>query len=298
MKASENKLIVIGGPTASGKTQLAIELAERLQTEIINADSRQFYKEMSIGTAVPSPEELKRVPHHLIQSHTVQQPLSAADFEEAALPLLRKLFKQHEQVILCGGSGLYIKALAEGLDPLPPADEAYRKELELLLEKEGVEALANLLIEKDPQKAETTDLKNPRRLIRILEIIHTSGIPTQKVRKKPRGFQVQSYFLNPERSELYERINQRVDKMMQAGLLDEVKSLLPFRDLSPLQTLGYSELFDHLDGKYTLEEAVEKIKQHSRNYAKRQLTWFRNQGDYHEVKGLNDLLIDLGLKAD
>ncbi|MBI1221302.1 MAG: tRNA (adenosine(37)-N6)-dimethylallyltransferase MiaA [Bacteroidetes bacterium] len=277
-------LILIGGPTASGKTRLAIDLAREFKCEIINADSRQFYKEMTVGTAVPSGEELQMAPHHFIQSHSIKNPLSAADFEEEAIPLLEKLFKTQDLVIACGGSGLYLQALAEGLDPLPPANEEYREELESILKQEGIQKLAEMLTQQDPEKAANMDLKNPRRVIRALEIL--SAEPVEVVEKKPRPFQVIPLFLNMDREELYQKIDQRVDTMMEMGLYEEVEALVPLRDSSALQTVGYRELFDHLDGLMDLETTVTKIKQHTRNYAKRQLTWFRNKGNYTEVFGL------------
>lgn len=290
MQHHKKHLILIGGPTASGKTALAIELAAHLKTVIFNADSRQFYKEMTIGTAVPSKEELAAVPHFFIQSHSVDTPLSAADFEEEAFEELEKQFLIYDTIVLCGGSGLYLQALAHGLDPLPPADLTYREELENILKKEGVIALAHLLKQKDEEKAKTMDLKNPRRVIRALEIIEAGPIEIDPSQKKERPFTVVPFFLNPDREILYQRIDARVDAMMASGLLEEVKTLLPFRDSSALQTVGYRELFDYIDGLYTLDEAVEKIKQHTRNYAKRQLTWFRNKGDYQEIQSLEDAL--------
>lgn len=287
---SKKHLILLGGPTASGKTKLAIQLAHELNTEVINADSRQFYQQMRIGTAVPSEEELAAVPHHFIQSHDAAQPLSAADYETQALPLIKSLFKEKDILVVCGGSGLYLQALAEGLDPLPPADLEYRRTLEDLFKSEGVDALAALLKEKAPEKAENMDLKNPRRVIRALEIIHAGPVPESDKKKEPREFNVIPLFLNLDRETLYSRIDNRVDEMMEEGLLAEVQELLPLRESAALQTVGYRELFDHIDGLYSLDEAVDKIKQHTRNYAKRQLTWFRNKGNYQEVSELPSAL--------
>ncbi|MDX5321773.1 MAG: tRNA (adenosine(37)-N6)-dimethylallyltransferase MiaA [Bacteroidota bacterium] len=289
MQEFPKKLIVLGGPTASGKTKLAIELAKALHTEIINADSRQFYQEMSIGTAVPSAEELAEVKHHFIQSHSAETPLSAMDFEEQAMPLVEELFKQHDYVIVCGGSGLYLQALAEGLDPLPPADLEYREQLEAQLAQEGVQSLAAMLMEKDPEKAASMDLKNPRRVIRALEILAAPPLEPASP-KKERTFQIIPLFLNLDREQLYQRIDDRVDQMMEQGLYEEAQGLLPLRDSSALQTVGYRELFDHFDGKMDLETTVAKIKQHTRNYAKRQLTWFRNKGNYQEVQNAKEAL--------
>lgn len=291
MQQQNKRLILIGGPTASGKTELSIRLAQHFKTVILNADSRQFYKEMCIGTAVPNPDQLAAVPHYFIQSHPVTSPLSAADFETEALDKLDELFSEHDTIIVCGGSGLYLQALASGLDPLPPGDPVYRSELEDLLKLQGVEALAALIRQKDPEKAAGMDLKNPRRMIRALEILHAGPVPEATLSiKKPRNFEVISCFLNLGREVLYQRIDQRVDAMMEAGLLAEVKTLLPWRTSTALQTVGYRELFDFIDGIYTLEEAVEKIKQHTRNYAKRQLTWFRNKGGYKEIHDFDEAL--------
>lgn len=290
MTNKHKQVILVGGPTASGKTELAIQLALHFNTVIFNADSRQFYKEMRIGTAVPSQEQLAAVPHFFIQSHEVSHPLSAADYEKEALQKLEEQFLQHDVVIVCGGSGLFLQALASGLDPLPPADPEYREKLEGILKNDGVDTLAQRLKLIDPEKAAAMDLKNPRRVIRALEILHAGPILVDKSTQIERTFKVISLSLNLDREELYQRIDKRVDQMMEAGLLEEVKSLLPWRDSSALQTVGYRELFDHIDGIYSLEDAVEKIKQHTRNYAKRQLTWFRNKGQYSEVRNYNEAL--------
>jgi len=290
MQQNKKHLIILGGPTASGKTKLAIAIAQALGTEVLNADSRQFYQQMRIGTAVPTEEELASAPHHFIQSHDAAHPLSAADYETQALKLTKKLFKKHDILVVCGGSGLYLQALASGLDPLPPADPAYRLELEEIFKKEGVDALAAIMKRKDSEKAASMDLKNPRRLIRALEIMHAGPIPEVLKKKEPREFEVIPIFLNVDRETLYARIDRRVEEMIEAGLLEEVKSLLPLRDSAALQTVGYRELFDHIDGLYSLEEAIEKIKQHTRNYAKRQLTWFRNKGNYQEVQDFDSAM--------
>ncbi|HCS21322.1 MAG TPA: tRNA (adenosine(37)-N6)-dimethylallyltransferase MiaA, partial [Bacteroidetes bacterium] len=243
--------------------------------------------------AVPTAEQLTAVPHYFIQSHEVSSPLSAADYEKEALEKLEEQFLLHDTVIVCGGSGLYLQALATGLDPLPPADPEYREKLETILETEGVDTLAQRLKLIDPEKAAGMDLKNPRRVIRALEILHAGPIQVDKSTQKVRNFKVISLSLNLDREELYKRIDKRVEQMMETGLLDEVKNLLAWRESSALQTVGYRELFDHLDGIYTLEEAVEKIKQHTRNYAKRQLTWFRNKGEYNEVRNFEEALASI-----
>ncbi len=278
---TSKQLIVLGGPTGVGKTAFAIQLAQTLQTEIINADSRQFYQEMRIGTARPTEDELSQAPHHFVGHLSIQTPYTVADFERDALAKAKDLFQTHTKVIATGGSGLFLEALSQGLDPLPQANPELRAELEAQLEKEGIASLANRLHAINPEKAAQIDLKNPRRLIRAIEISMEGEKPVFK--KTPRPFSTHAFYLSIPREELYERINKRVDRMFDAGLLSEVESLLEARALNALQTVGYKELFDYFDGNCSLDEAKERIKQHSRNYAKRQLTWFRNRGNYQEI---------------
>jgi tRNA dimethylallyltransferase len=242
-------LLCILGPTAVGKTAAAIKLARELNTEIISADSRQFYKEISIGTAKPSQEELAAVPHHFIGHLSIHQTYNAGDFERDALAKLDELFTTHDTVIAVGGSGLYVKALIDGLDQLPLANEALRDELNALYAKEGIEPLQQRLQQLDAEAYAQTEIQNPQ--------------------------------LNLERELLYDRINTRVDLMMEQGLLEEVKSVFAERDNYALQTVGYKELFEYLEGKHDLEKAVDLIKQHTRNFAKRQLTWFRKEAPEH-----------------
>ncbi len=279
-------LLVLGGPTASGKTQLAIRLAQWLGTGIINADSRQLYREMVIGTAVPSREELDQAPHYLVRAISIQDEMSVVQYETQALAEAERVFERNNVCIVTGGSGLYLKALYEGFDPLPPPDPKLRKKLNEELETQGLAALARKLQSLDAQKARETDLNNPRRVIRALEICLTPQ--SQPGAKPERPFRSLKLFLNPERSVLYSRINRRVDTMMEAGLEAEARELYPFRHLKALQTVGYRELFDYFDGKYNLDTAVELIKQHTRNYAKRQLTWFRNQDDFVPVSNFEE----------
>lgn len=273
-------LLVIGGATATGKTALSIQLAQHFQTAILSADSRQFYREMSIGTAKPTPEELAQAPHYFINSLSITQPYSVGDYERDALALLEKLYQQHDLVILTGGSGLFIRAVCEGLDDFPEIPDAVRQNIQELYQKEGLEGLQTILQEVDPDYYEEVDLQNPIRLTRALEVYQTSGKPFSHFRSQlpqPRPFHPIYIKLEMDRERLYERINRRVDQMMEQGLLEEARALLPYRHLNALQTVGYQELFDYLDGKTDLESAIDLIKQNSRRYAKRQGTWFRKR---------------------
>lgn len=271
-------LIVITGPTAIGKTGLAIFLAKELQTEILSFDSRQFYKEMKIGTAVPSDEELSAVPHHFIQNLSIHDDYSVGDFERDALIKIEELFQNYDSLIFVGGSGLYEKAVTEGLDEFPEVDPEIRQNLIYEFDINGLEALQEELKVSDPNYYEMVDLNNPVRIIRALEICRGTQEPYSSFRKNnfsARNFNVIKIVLELPREEVYDRINKRVDMMMQEGLLDEVNSLYPFKHLNSLQTVGYRELFDYLDQKIDLDFAVEEIKKNSRRYAKRQLTWYR-----------------------
>jgi len=274
----DKTLIVIAGPTAIGKTALAITIAQHYKTEIVSADSRQFYREMSIGTAKPSDEELSAVKHHFINSHSVNDDFSVGDFETQALLTLAEIFENHDYAVLVGGSGLFIKAITEGFDILPKADPSLRAELNLFFEKEGIIPLQQKLKLFDPDYYKEVDLSNPQRIIRALEVSISSGNPFSSFRsklQKKRPFNAIKIGLNINREDLYARINFRVDEMVTTGLVDEVTNLLPHRKLNALHTVGYSEIFDALDGKISLEQAIENIKQNTRRFAKRQLTWFR-----------------------
>ncbi|MFM9026561.1 MAG: tRNA (adenosine(37)-N6)-dimethylallyltransferase MiaA [Bacteroidota bacterium] len=279
----ERHLIVIGGPTAAGKTDLAVALAKRFDCEIISADSRQFYKELSIGTAKPSKEQLSAVRHHFIDNCSIFDPFDIHRFEKEALELLTEYFIEKPLAIAVGGSGLYLDALIKGIDDLPARDEKVRKSLEESLLDDGIGALQEMLWKIDPESARSIDLQNPVRLIRTLEICKTSGVPASSLRSRKvieRAFESILVAVSPERETLYQRINARVDRMMEQGLLDEVRSLLQYKELQTLRTVGYTELFGYLDGQTDLQTAKDLIRQHSRNYAKRQLTWFRNKGNY------------------
>ena len=275
-------LLVITGPTASGKTGLAIELAQRLGTSIISADSRQCYQGMAIGTAQPHPEELAAVKHYFINQFPVVEAVSAADFERLALGWLAEIFTTADTAIVCGGTGLYIRALCEGLDEMPQVDAGIISEIDAAYKANGIGWLQDALREEDPAFADNPEWSNPARLLRALGFVRSTGKSILDYRsggKKKRPFRIIKVALDMPREELYARINTRVETMMAAGLLEEVRALLPFRHLKPLQTVGYTELFEYLDGLRTLDEAVDKIRQHTRNYAKRQLTWLRREKD-------------------
>lgn len=271
-------LIVIVGPTGIGKTALAIDLARHFSTEIISADSRQFFKEMEIGTAKPSPEELNAAPHHFINSHSIQTLFSTGDFEIQALQLMEDLFKKQDLLIMVGGSGLYIDAVCNGLDDLPDTYLNIREQLKQQLEEEGIASIKQQLKIHDPEYYEKVDQANPQRMVRGLEFFLSTGKKLSSYQtnsKKQRPFNIIKIGLNMDRAALYQRINHRVDQMMDAGLLEEVKGLQEYRKYNALNTVGYSELFDYLDGHTPLGTAVDKIKQNTRRFAKRQLTWFR-----------------------
>jgi len=277
-KIQSKTLIVIVGPTAIGKTALAISLAKRFETEIISADSRQFFKEMNIGTAKPTPQELSAVKHHFIDSHSVTTLFSTGDFEVEALKRIDDLFSRYDVLIMVGGSGLYIDSVCKGLDNLPEIDLAIREQLNQQFATEGITAIQSQLQAVDPEYFEKVDQSNPQRMIRGLEVFLSTG---QKISsfltagQKERPFKILKIGLNTDRAVLYDRINRRVDIMLEEGLVDEVKKLLPYRQYNALNTVGYSELFEYLDGKTDLSSAISMIKQNTRRFAKRQLTWFR-----------------------
>lgn len=282
MATNPKTLIVIAGPTAVGKTAVAIQLAKKLSGEIISADSRQFYREMAIGTAKPSPGELAQAKHHFVNSHSITENFSVGDFEAQGLALLDDIFKKQDTAILVGGSGLFIKAICEGFDKLPSASPEIREMLNLEFKSNGIIPLQEKLKAADPVYYSQVDLNNPQRLIRALEVFESTGIPFSSYRKSivnARPFNCVKIGLNLPREALYQRINQRVDDMVKQGLVEEVKSLLPYRHLNALNTVGYSELFDYFDAKTDLNSAIELIKQNTRRFAKRQLTWFRKDKD-------------------
>ncbi len=287
----EKQCIIVAGPTAIGKTAEAIRLAKLYNTSIISADSRQCYRELRIGVARPTEDELKEVKHYFIANHSITENVSAATFAKEASAYLDEIFEGHDVAIVCGGTGLYIKALVEGLDDIPPIPDEIRAEAIRLYKEKGIDALRNKLLELDPSFAGRGDIDNPQRMMRALEVVVSSGRSIFDFHKSVDSsqFTVNSQpstvnrqqilftynILDLPREVLYERINKRVDKMIEEGLEDEVRSLIAHKDLTALQTVGYKEFFDYFDGKCTREEAIEKIKQHTRNYAKRQITWFK-----------------------
>ena len=275
----KNSLVVITGPTASGKTDLAIHVAKRLETEIISADSRQVYKGLEIGSAFPSKEQLQEVNHHFIGELDLGQSFSAGDFAQEAKKRIVELFKTHEKVVVVGGSGLYIKALVEGMDNLPEVPASIREALNVELDQVGLPILLEELNQVDPVYFEIVDQSNPQRIIRALEIFRATGLPFSSFRKGKRESAIPYtiYALDWPRDVLYERINQRADCMMESGFLEEVKRVEKYRGNNALNTVGYKELLDYLDGKMDLKSAVEKLKQHTRNFAKRQLTYIKHQ---------------------
>lgn len=275
-------LIVIVGPTGSGKTDLSIRVAEHYACPIISTDSRQFYRGIPIGTAQPDNEQLERVEHHFIASHELTDDFNCGAYEVAALKRLEELFYKHDTVVAVGGSGLYVKALCEGMDDLPEVEPALRQQLSDRLKREGLEALAEQLRELDPTFYEVVDRKNPARVLRALEVCIVTGKPYSALRtgvKRERPFNIVKIGVTMERAVLYERIDRRVDIMVEAGLEQEARKVYPLRHLNSLQTVGYREMFDYFDGSISRDEAIELIKRNSRRYAKRQLTWFGRDGE-------------------
>ncbi len=278
MLFSHKTVVIVAGPTGVGKTAVAIQLAKHFQTEIISADSRQCFKELNIGVARPSLNELNVVKHHFIATHSVQQEMTAAIFEKYALEKTTKLFEQHNTVMMVGGTGLYIKTFCEGLDMIPEIDPGIRQNIIGLYDENGIDWLQKQLQEKDPLFNATGEMQNPQRMMRALEIVESTGksiLSFHKGEIAKRDFNIIKIGIELPREELNQQINTRVGKMMEAGLLEEVVGLVHLKNLNALQTVGYAELFDHLDGNISLEEAIEKIKISTRQYAKRQLTWFR-----------------------
>ncbi|WP_114782386.1 tRNA (adenosine(37)-N6)-dimethylallyltransferase MiaA [Botryobacter ruber] len=284
-KVNSNKyLVVVAGPTAVGKTDFCVRLAKHYHTEIISADSRQFFREMTIGTAKPTPEEQQGVVHHFVDSHSITQEYSAGAYEQDVLQRLEQLFRRQDVVILTGGSGLYINAVCNGMDAMPETDLQVREQLIVRHEKEGLAPLLEQLQQLDPLYYEQVDRANPQRVIRALEVCLATGQPYSSFRKnlrQERPFRVIKIGLNRDRQELYQRIDLRMDLMLEQGLLHEAEALYPYRQHNALQTVGYKEIFDYLEGKYDWEEAVRLLKRNSRRYAKRQLTWFNKDPEYH-----------------
>jgi len=281
-RSSKKTILCIVGPTAVGKTSWAIDIARELNSEILSFDSRQFYREIPIGTAAPSQSEQAGINHHFILDRSIKEALNAADFAHEALAKLEQLHHKHDTLVLVGGSGLYLKALIEGFDDIPEVPAEIRLELKATYESAGIEALQKQLAAADPEYFAQVDQQNPQRLMRALEIIRGTGEKYSSLRqakKRELPFEVKQVGLNMDRPLLYERINQRVDIMMQSGLLSEVENMLPYRDLNALQTVGYRELFPYFDGQCSLDFALDEVRKNSRRYAKRQLTWFRRDSN-------------------
>lgn len=293
-KLAAKTLIVIAGPTASGKTAAAIQLANYYNTAIISADSRQFYREMSIGTAKPTDDELAAAQHFFINSLSITESFTAGDYETQALELLHKLFDEHDYVLLVGGSGLFIKAVCEGFDEFPDTEPGIREALNNEFDEHGIASLQEKLKLADPIYYNQVDINNPQRLIRALEVFESTGKPYSSFRKSgaaKRPFRVVKLGLTLSREKLYRQINNRVDEMIKTGLIEEVKSLLPYRHLNALNTVGYSEIFDYFDGKTDLDTAIELIKRDTRRFAKRQLTWFGRDQEINWLQADNQNLI-------
>lgn len=277
-----NQVYVVAGPTASGKTALAIHWAQQLGTEIINFDSRQVYHELRIGVARPLDEELSAITHHLVASHSIQNPLNAASFAAKAREIALDCIARNGSVVLVGGTGLYLNAFLEGLDEFPPLAPEMRVEIQALFDQEGIEGLTNALLALDPAALEWVQKDNPARLMRALEITKASGLPVSEWRKNKGEkfpFEATIIAIERERKHLYDRIDKRVDLMLNEGLEAEVRGLLEYQDLPVMKTVGYQEFFDHFDGKNTYEQTISLIKQKTRNYAKRQITWFKNKSN-------------------
>jgi len=287
---NQKYLVVIAGPTGVGKTALAIQLAKHFSTKILSADSRQFYKEMSIGTAKPSPAELKEAEHLFINSLSIKDNYSIGDFEKDAVKALDELYKEHQIVFLVGGSGLYINAVLYGVDEFENVSESVKEKVRKQYEEKGLNWLQEQIQTLDSDYYNTVDINNPQRLQRALEVCMETGKPYSSFlskNRKERPFETIKILINTDREKLYERINKRVDAMIKDGLVEEAKALVPFKDLNALNTVGYKELFSHFAGEIDLPTAIELIKQKTRNYAKRQLTWFNNQ-DTYEAFGPDD----------
>jgi tRNA dimethylallyltransferase len=288
--------IIIVGPTAIGKTAFAINVAKHFNTQIISADSRQCYQELNIGVAKPTKEELNAVPHHFINSHTIHQTVNAGVFEQYALQKINEILISNDMAVLVGGTGLYIKSFCYGIDEIPAIPAEIRTQISNNYIKKGIQWLQNEVQKKDPLYFAQGEIQNPQRLMRALEVIEftrKSIISFQQKNKQVRDFEIVKIGLQMPREELYNRINNRVDEMIKNGLIDEVKNLLPYKNLNALQTVGYTELFDYLENKLTLEKAVEAIKQNTRHYAKRQITWSKKDEEIHWFENEKNAFVEI-----
>lgn len=285
--ANEKKVIIIAGPTAVGKTSVAIQVGKHFQTEIISADSRQCYKELNIGVARPSEEELKEIKHHFIASHSIHQKINAATFEEYALKKVNEIFQENNIAVIVGGTGLYIKAFCEGMDEIPEVPEIVRNEINNQYQQKGIDWLQQETQRLDPRFYAVGEIKNPHRLMRALEVFKATGrsvLDFRKGEKEKRDFKIVKIALQLPKEELHHNIESRVDKMIDAGLLEEVRSLITYQQLNALQTVGYKELFDYFNGENDLQSAIDLIKRNTKQYAKRQITWFRKDKEFHWMK--------------
>ena len=291
-------MIIVTGPTAAGKTSVAIELAKYFTTEIISADSRQCFQELNIGVARPSERELQAVKHYFIASHSIHDHVNAGSFEQYSLQKVDEIFQEHNVAIMVGGTGLYIKAFCEGMDPMPGVSAEIRKSITSDYEKYGLEWLQAETRKKDPGFYNTGEIQNPQRLMRALEIIEGTGrsiLTFRKGKKQARDFNIVKIGLEITKEELHRNISARVDEMIHMGLVEEVKKLLPYKDLNALQTVGYTEVFDYIEGKISLEEAAEMIRKNTRQYAKRQMTWFKKDKD---IQWIDARKVDPSLLSD
>lgn len=291
---SSKTLIIIAGPTAVGKTYLCVKLAKLLDTEVVSADSRQFYRELAIGTAKPTIEEMDGIKHHFVDSHSIQDYYSVGDFERDCLAVLEEIFQRKDVVILTGGSGMFIKMITDGIDEMPEADLALRQILAKRLESEGLEILANELKKLDPIYYQQVDIQNTQRVLRALEVCISTGQPFSSFRKNQkveRSFKMIKIGLERPREELYVRIDKRMDIMLANGLEIEAKTVMGFREHYALKTVGYREIYEHLDGEYDREEMIRLLKRNSRRYAKRQMTWFKNQDEFNWFDAKNEVEI-------
>lgn len=291
-------LIIVAGPTASGKTSLSIQLAQHFNTAILSCDSRQFFKEMNIGTAKPNAHELAQVKHYFINHRSIKETYSVGDYEKEAIALLKQLYQQHNVAIMVGGSGLYFRAVCEGLDTFPHIPTDMRNKVKAMYQQGGLKLLQQTLQQQDPTYYQEVDIKNPQRLMRAIEVCLQSGKPYSSFRqqsKKQRFFTPIKIAINWDRQQLYQRINTRVDAMMDKGLLQEVQSLYSYKHVNALQTVGYNEIFRFLDGDIDLPEAIRLIKRNTRHYAKRQLTWLRKEADinWYAPENIHNIITDV-----
>ncbi|CAL1519624.1 tRNA (adenosine(37)-N6)-dimethylallyltransferase MiaA [Chitinophaga sp. MM2321] len=299
----QKTIIIIAGPTASGKTALAIRIAQLFNTAVISADSRQCYREISIGTAKPSASELAAVPHYFINSHTIREEVNAGIYEKLALQYAQEIFAQNDVAVMCGGTGLYIRAFCEGIDEMPAIPAGIREALNAQYTQHGLPWLQEQLQRRDPIFYATAETKNPQRLIRALEVLEATGLSITTFRtahRTQRDFRIIKIGITLPKELLHQHIHHRVDLMMEAGLVEEVKAVLPYREHNALRTVGYQEIFDYLDGQLSLEQAVTDIKTHTRQYAKRQLTWFRKDPafEWFDPRNSEDILTRIKLAFD